>query len=139
MRLYTYYMKPGETAPEDAVAVREGFSWAAFLLTFLWAFYHRLWVVGLVLLAVPALVQYAIDSHWLHPAAGSALILAFTIFVGCTANDWRREKMERQGWVLSGIAAGGDLVEADRRFFDKLAHAVPPPSAARLWRTGFRA
>jgi hypothetical protein len=127
MKLYTYYMKPGETAVEDAVAVREGFSWPAFLFTFLWAFYHRLWVVGLVLLAVPAAIQYAVDSQRLHPLVGSAMILAFTIYVGCSANDWRREKMERTGYVMMGLAAGEDIAAADRRFYDKIALTPPPP------------
>ena len=44
MRIYTFHMVPGATALGDAVAVKEGFSWLAFLFDILWVLYHRLWL-----------------------------------------------------------------------------------------------
>ena len=61
MKTYTLH-PPREAFPYDADAleraelVKDGFSWGAFLFTFLWFFWHRLWLAGLgVLVAVLAL------------------------------------------------------------------------------------
>jgi hypothetical protein len=130
MRIYTYHMKPGATALVDAVAVREGFSWAAFVFGFLWALYHRLWLVAVVVLAVPVLVRYAVDNGWLEPAIASTVLLLFGFYVGCSGNDWRRESLERRGYVLAGITSARDLAEADRRFFDAARMRVTDPASA---------
>ena len=39
--------------------MRDGFSWAAFVLTFLWALWNRMWIVAAVILAVMAAVAVA--------------------------------------------------------------------------------
>ena len=48
MAIYSIFRKAG--APRDeAVFVKEGFSIAAFVLTFLWALWNRMWVVAAVI------------------------------------------------------------------------------------------
>ena len=132
MKIFTFYMKPGDTPLEAAIAVPERFSIAALLFGFLWALYRRLWLVAVVLAGVQLGVPYGVDLLGLDPALGSIAMLAFSIYVGCSANDWRREKLERSGYVLSGIAVGRDQAEAERRFFDSVherrAAMIPPPS-----------
>ena len=45
MAIYSIFRKAG--APrEEAVFVKEGFSIAAFVLTFVWALWNRMWVVA---------------------------------------------------------------------------------------------
>ena len=127
MRVYTYYMKPGRTAVADAVAVREGFSWAALLFGFAWALYRRLWLVAIVLAALPAVFYHLASSL---PGSGLATVAValyglFALFAAFSANDLRREKLERRGHVLAGIAVGRSLAEADLRFFER-ADARPP-------------
>ena len=138
MRIYTYHMRPGETALVDAVAVREGFSWPAFLFSSLWALTHRLWLVAVILLAVPGVLQYTVDNGWLQPAIASTMLLLFGFYVGCSGNDWWRESLERRGYVLAGITCARDLAEADRRFFDsarmRVSDPAPPPTAPSVRR-----
>ena len=62
MAIYSIFRKAG--APRDeAVFVKEGFSIAAFVLTFLWALWNRMWVVAAVILAVMAAVAVAGSLH----------------------------------------------------------------------------
>ena len=120
MRIYTFYRKPGETSLESAIAVPERFSIAAFLLGFIWALYRRLWLVAVMILGAQLALPGAVEVLGLNPALGSVALFAFAIYVGCSANDWRREKLERKGYAMVGIAAGRTLEEAERRFFDNV-------------------
>jgi len=129
VKIYTFYLKPGETPLEAAIAVPERFSFAAFLFGFLWALYRRLWLIAMVIAGFQLGLPFVAEELGLNPAFGSAALLAFAIYVGCSANDWRREKLEHNGYVLAGIAVGRDLEEAERRFFDSVheRHASEPP------------
>ena len=131
MKIYTFHMKPGETPLEEAIAVPERFSIAAFLFSVLWALYRRLWLIAIMLAGVQLVVPYAAELVGLPPALSSVALLVFAVYVGCSANDWRREKLERDGYVMSGIAVGRDREEAERRFFDSVhnRHSAPPPQA----------
>ncbi len=130
MRVYTYYMIPGRTALSDAVAVREGFSWGATLFGFVWALYHRLWLEAVLFAAVQAVLVYmGLMLTGVPLEAGAAFIALFMVFTGCNANDFRRDKLERKGHVLAGIAVARSLAEADRRFFERAAVQEPAPSS----------
>jgi len=130
VKIYTFYLKPGETPLEAAIAVPERFSIAALLFGFLWALYRRLWLIAIVIFGVQLGLPYATELVSLPPALGSVALLAFGIYVGCSANDWRREKLERNGYAMAGLAAGRDLEEAERRFFgsvnERRSSAAPP-------------
>ena len=58
MKVYTFHVDPEVAGLAEAVAIREGFSWLAFLFDVLWLFYWRLWfwllvvVVGSVMVSV---------------------------------------------------------------------------------------
>lgn len=121
MRVYTFFQKPGDTSLEAVVAVPERFSIAAFLLGFLWALYRRLWLAAIMIFGVQLAVPGAVEMLGVEPAVGSVALIVFAIYVGCSANDWRREKLERQGYAMVGIAIGRTLEEAERRFFDSVS------------------
>lgn len=119
------------------VFLREGFSWAALVVPFLWAPYHRLWAVFLGWLAVT--VAIAGIDRW-SDVTGTVLTLAFALWFAIVANDLWRWTLERRGWRLIGLASGADLDEAEVRFFAKLAGsgsridvlAPEPPPAPRF-------
>jgi hypothetical protein len=120
MRIYTFHMIPGATTLGDAVAVKEGFSWFAFLFDILWVLYHRLWLWAAAIVAVWVLLDLAalygvIDSQTLTVA-----IIGFKVWIGFSGNDWRRNKLDRAGYLLAGIAAGRDQETADQRFYDSV-------------------
>ena len=125
----------GEAITADRlVFVREGVSGWALFVPFLWAPYHRLWLVFLGWLAVTVAIEGV--GVWVNEIAGPVLSLAFAVWFAVSANDFRRWTLDRTHWRLVGIATGSDLDEAESRFFAKLAGAkgrielmapVPPP------------
>ncbi len=139
MRIYTVHARPGVPGEDrDAVLVKEGFSWPAFLVAPLWALHHRQWL-GLVAYAVAAtLLGLAAAGAALGEAVGSVLALGFAILVGASANDWRRRTLAREGYGLAGVVVAPDLESAEERWFLGLAFgagaarrstapAPPPP------------
>ena len=53
MQVYTVHIHPGDADPmENAILIREGFNFWAFLLSGLWALYHRLWLGFFAIVAV---------------------------------------------------------------------------------------
>ena len=59
MTTYTLHVAadaaPGDAGTlERAVLVKDGFSWGAFVFSFLWFFCHRLWIAGLIVLVAVA-------------------------------------------------------------------------------------
>ncbi len=116
MSVRTYHMVPGRTALEDAVAVREGFSWGAFAFGPLWAAARGMPVEAAALAVVPLAIGLAAAAFGGAWEAGGALAALWALFAGCMGNDLRRASLERRGYVLAGIAAARSAVEADRRF-----------------------
>ncbi len=138
MATWTVHATEGDlgeaVAADRLVFAREGFAWGALIAPFLWAPFHRLWLVSLGWLAAIVAIQ-AID-HVVDGAFGLILSLAFSLWFAAAANDLRRWTLERNGWRLVGLASGADLDEAEARFFAKLAGAkgrievlppAPPP------------
>ena len=96
MRVYTVHYRPLSTAPDrDAVLVKEGFCWPAFL--------------AVLVVAGAALAP-------LGPFA-DAVALALAAFAGAEANDWRRAWLARRGYAEQVVAAANRSA-ALRRFVD---------------------
>src|SRR5215211_1319108 len=102
MKTFTLHLpadaQPGDPdALEQAQLVKDGFSWGAFFFTFLWFFYHRLWLAGvsvLVALVAAGLLFAALDVGRLS-ALWSQILIQFLI--GLEANSLRRWTLARRG------------------------------------------
>ena len=112
-----------------AVFVREGFNWAAFFFTWIWALVNRLWIAAAILfggdLAI-ALLHEAID---LDSTSQLWTTLAWHIAVGFIAEDLRRWSLHLRGYALAEIVAAEGLAAAERRFFEH-----HPAMAKPAWR-----
>jgi len=124
MRIYSIHYRAGD---QDVVVVKEGFSWGAFLFTALWALWHRLWLTFLALLVLLLALDAAADLLGLSEAIASVIGLAVSVWIGYSANDWRRRGLERRGYVLSAVVAAQDGDAALRRYVD-----FAPPGAAGM-------
>src|SRR5688500_18036653 len=90
--------EPGDPeALDKAELVRDGFVWGAFLFTFLWFFWNRLWLAGLGVLA--ALLALAFVLQGLRVTTGATFLaeLLLSFLIGLEANSlkrwtWRRKK-----------------------------------------------
>ncbi|MCC7016258.1 MAG: DUF2628 domain-containing protein [Rhodospirillales bacterium] len=119
MRIYTAYVRHGGLDPDrDVALVKEGFSWPAFFFGVLWALAQRLWLAALVLALAFAGIEAFARFAGLDPVTGAALILGLSAGFGWLGNDLRRKKLEREGFVFQGVAAGENRDSALGRFLD---------------------
>ncbi len=103
MRFYTVHRRIGEAEP---VLVPDGFAWAGFLFTLLWALWHRLWAVAAGILVLDLLAAAAVARFDLHGAAGPILSLALSLLVGLLGNDLRRWTLARRGYAETDVVSG---------------------------------
>ncbi len=113
MRLFTVHGEPPREAsgpegwPEPKsrppVLVREGFSFWAFVLGFLWFLFNRLWWEALALLAL------TVAAAVLLPDPASAVVtLALHVLAGMEARDRLRARLARRGMPVLGVIAAPD-------------------------------
>ena len=122
MRIYTVHMRQWSTASDrEAVFLREGFSWGAFLFSVLWALWYRLWLAAFLVFAASAALGVASDLLRLDPLTQAALGFALALVIGWEANDWRRRALERRGYVMAAVITAKDRLEAEQRFFRRTA------------------
>lgn len=119
MRLYSVYLRDhGRDPARDVQLVKEGFSWPAFLFTFAWALWTRMWWPAVALFAALTLAGWGVRllgaGETLEGAA--SILLAFA--VGLVGNDIRRWQLERRGFDEVGVVSGKNADEAMRRFLD---------------------
>ncbi|MBX3494811.1 MAG: DUF2628 domain-containing protein [Parvibaculum sp.] len=136
MRIYTVHELPG--APLDGagiVLVKEGFSVPAFVFSWAWLLWHRLWIAAALWIALIIVVSLVAQN--LLGAEGAAICsLALQLMLGFEANDIRRWTLARKGYRMVGLAGGGNLEEAERAFFakwDRPLNVAPAPPPKRVW------
>lgn len=137
MRIYTVHELPG--APLDGagiVLVKEGFSFPAFLLSWIWLAFNRLWIAFAIWLGLTAVVSF-LAERFLGVEAAAVCSLALQLLLGFEGNDIRRWTLARKGYREIGISGGSSLEEAERRFFAKwdrpLDVAPVAPLSAPVW------
>lgn len=139
MHIYTAHVRSGPTGTEaDLALVREGFCWPAALFPLIWALWHRMWIVGL-LLAAAALAAGAALQAW--PLGDDAVLLGSVtaaVLLGLLGNDLRRWSLGRAGWQEAGVVGGSDRDAAAHRLFDANPDLLtsPPPVARQPLRGG---
>lgn len=120
MNLYCVYLRRHGLNPDkDLVLVKEGFSWPAFFLSFLWALWHRLWLAAAVFLGIQAVVSVFIVMYRPDPFTQSVVSLGLAVLFGFIANDFRQSKLAEEGFVCTDVVSGGDGDQALCRFLDK--------------------
>ena len=120
VKLYSVHLRAwSNEADRDAVFVREGFSWGAFVFSLAWALWHRLWVAALLIAGALAALALAEEFLGLGLVLAHAASLGLGVWIGFEANDWRREALKRRGYAEAGIVAATSLAEAEHRFFTR--------------------
>ena len=126
MTVYSVYEPPTQAPDlglraEQLAFVKEGFSWPALFVPILWILWHRLW------LTLMGIAIWVLVVMWVDRLAGEtpATILAILggILFALEANNIRRWSLARRGWRDIGASFGGNLDEAEIRFFEKWGKA----------------
>lgn len=121
MRIYSAHIDPLSPHPDaGAVLLRDGFNWAAFFVAVLWSLWHRLWWVSALVLVIELAVA-AIAAVLVDPLLAVVLRLAVAVYIGASANDWRRWTLRRRGWREAGIVVARDRDAAEHRFLTDLS------------------
>ncbi len=122
MQIYTVHHRSEATGSltglsEDAVFVKEGFSWPAFLIPVIWLIYKRMWWVLAAVVAVQALVGGL--SVWIGLPETVSVIgsLVISFILGFEGNELYRWTLARKRYQLAAVVAGAGREEAEFRFF----------------------
>jgi len=130
MRVYTAYERSGPAGPgsdSDVVLINEGASFFAMVLPVLWPLYHGMWLVVLGQLVVGGGLVAA-QMFWLQSDLALFVIAAAVmVAMGFQGNDLRRWTLRLKGYAFSGVVAGTDLAEAERRLFTALGPHIYMP------------
>ena len=140
MRTFTFHLPrdahAGDRAAlENAALVKDGFSFWAFVFTFLWFFWHRLWLAGLLVLVVVVGSGYALAAFDVPPFTAGLAELLLALLIGLEANGLRRWTYERNGRPVADVVTAASREEAEAKAIARaagLAEAGPSAPAAPL-------
>lgn len=134
MTIYTV-LEPPDGKPDRVAFIPEGFAWGGFVFTFVWALWHRLWVVAALLFAVFAGLSIAVSLEVLGPGLGSLLQFGVSLLFGFEARQLQLASLERAGFRRAGLIHASRLEAAELAFFAGRAVPSPAPVPTR-YRTG---
>lgn len=122
MATYTLHVPsgsfPGEvSALDEARLVRDGFVWGAFVFSFLWFFWHRLWLAGLAVIALVIAFQVAVSYLPAGPLAPFLSQVLLSILIGLEASSLERWTHERRGRPAVAIVSARTDAEAEEKGF----------------------
>lgn len=114
---------PSGVRDGQAVLVRDGFHFLAFLAPPLWLFWHRLWIEGAAALALLAALgafgsapQLAGDTV---ANAAPYLSLLVSIYFGLEGAALRVRALDRRGWRPWGVVEADDIADAETRYLSE--------------------
>jgi hypothetical protein len=118
---------------EKAELIKDGFSWGAFIFTFLWFFANRLWIAGLGVLAVLIAFAALLNGLDVRPLAGTVAQLLLGILIGLEANSLKRWTRARRGRPAVAVVAADTFEAAEEKAIARwlaAGPARPMPAAA---------
>ena len=111
MTTYSIYAKPNDETAAEAIFLPDSFSWGAFVFTWVWALWNRMWIVAALVLSVMFIASAL-------PAVPQFLLtLGVNILMGLHGNDLLGWSLTRRGYSEIGLSNGGSMEEAELRFY----------------------
>ncbi|MDX8534616.1 DUF2628 domain-containing protein [Mesorhizobium sp. VK25A] len=114
MAIYVVMEPPVGNKAEDAIFVRDSFTWLGFLVAPLWLAWNRLWIEAALTFIVMAILSVAGEKLGLE-GAGSLLSLLVSLYVGFEGRGLRIASLRRRGWREWGVVEAGNLGDAETR------------------------
>ena len=130
MTIYTV-LEPPDGKPDRVAFVPEGFAWGGFIFTFIWALWHRLWVVAALLFAVFAGLSIAVSLEVLGPGLGSLLQFGISLLFGFEARQLQLASLKRAGFRIAGLIQASRIEAAELGFFAERSVPSPAPAPTR--------
>lgn len=106
-------------ALDRALVVKDGFTWGAFVFTFLWFLANRLWLAALLVFA--AEIALAAGAYLLNLNYGAAFVaeLLLGILIGLEASSLKRWTLARRGRPVTDVVTASGRDEAETRAFTR--------------------
>ena len=129
MRIYTVHHRQEASGSltglgEDAILVKEGFSWPAFLVPLIWLVYKRMWIVLAFYIAATAGLTMLAQSAVVAETAVFVGNFAVNLILGLQGNDLYRWTLQRRRYREQAVVLGQNLVTAEQRYFEAVAEAI---------------
>jgi hypothetical protein len=124
MKTFTLHLppdaQPGDpTALERAQLVKDGFSWGAFFFTFLWFFYHRLWLAGVLVLFALLAAGFLFAALDIGRFSATLAQILIQVLIGLEANSLRRWTLARHGQPALDVLTARDRDRAALKAFGR--------------------
>ena len=131
MAFYSVHSREGYPA-EQALFVREGFSFAAFLFTVVWALWHRMWLAAGILLALSGALALAGNLFGIGDGVIVIAGFAVNLIFGLEARNLQIRSLIERGYRQVGYSHGKNLDEAEIRYFHTNSRPQPQPGTVAL-------
>ena len=125
MAFYAAYLPPEKAglseadALSQAMVLRDGFSFGAFVFTGLWLLMKRLWLPFLAFAVIYGLIALVQWRYGFHPFAAAVVQLVIGLWLGLEAANLQGRKLLAGGWRFVDFVEARNQDEAERRFFEK--------------------
>jgi hypothetical protein len=117
MKLFNIYIKKSDnTAIEDLVMIKSGFSFPAFFLNVLWFLQHKMWKEFFSLVIFNIILITLFQKNFFGDFDFFALELGFLLVVALNANYWYEQYLRQQNYQFTGCVFGKNKDEAKLRF-----------------------
>lgn len=130
MALFTVLEAP-DAQPERVAFVAEGFAWSALAFTFLWALWHRMWVVAALLFAVSSTLTVASNLDLLGPGLAALLQAGIALLFAFEARALQVFSLERAGFRRTGLLHASNREAAELAYFAGRSPFVSAPASSR--------
>lgn len=130
MALFTV-LEPQDGKLDRVAFIPEGFAWPAFVFTFFWALWHRMWVAAALLFAVFTALSLAVTYEVLGPGLGSLLQFGLSLIFGFEAWGLKESSLLRAGFRRAGLIQASSFDAAELAYFTRRAPAPPAPQPTR--------
>lgn len=117
MDFYTIHTK-NKQHPQEAIAVKEGFSWYNLIFNFFWALFNRIWILAILYIALQ--VFFATLAYFgTAPLIVRTITISTYIVIAFHANDFYRYSLKLKGYQLQDIVLAKSSSHAIYNFLKK--------------------
>ena len=112
----------------ELIAVKQGWSWPAFLFSWIWAMVKQMWVRG-VFVGLLCLIVYAGFSGDIYGNFADAIFTFISIVFGINGNLWCEKKLLRSGFEKTTTVTAKNIEEALVNYQNNIGNDVRNSSA----------
>ena len=106
---------------DEVVFVKEGFSWLALFVPYLWLIVQRMWIVLAAFVALTLALSGLMLALGASDEAAAWASFLLGLLLAIQANDLRRWTLERRGYRMAAAVSGRSRAECEMKFFADFA------------------